>query len=225
MLWVGVLFKFQLWGDTRFHASLKRKCSRILQFFITYGFYDGITSLYSGISMPPNGILISERRDSFCMVFAVGFQRSWTKHILLLPSRTRTGAEESHLRTRSAKTIAKILRGKGGGDNQEADGVRLLPNIQKPQSHNVEKQKKKIGNIEVANSEIQNMKVHLTQETETQTIPNSNQSETWKQTLNTREIRNRPVEIWRTDKHNTKRKIRNVRKPRSRRARSHKTKT
>ena len=115
MLWVGVLFKFQLWGDTRFHASLKRKRSRILHFFITYGFYDGITSLYSGISMPPNGILISERRDSFCMVFAVGFQRSWTKHILLLPSRTRTGAEESHLRTRSAKTIAKILRGKGRG--------------------------------------------------------------------------------------------------------------
>ena len=140
MLWVGVLFKFQLWGDTRFHASLKRKCSRILQFFITYGFYDGITSLYSGISMPPNGILISERRDSFCMVFAVGFQRSWTKHILLLPSRTRTGAEESHLRTRSAKTIAKILRGKGG--RQSGSGRCLpLPNIQKPQSHNVEKQK------------------------------------------------------------------------------------
>jgi hypothetical protein len=76
----------------------------------------------------------------------------------------------------SPKTIAKILRGKGA-DNQEGDGVCLLPSIQKPQSHNVENQKK-IGNMEVANSEIGNMKVHQTQETESQTIPNSNQSET-----------------------------------------------
>ena len=68
----------------------------------------GFLCLPMGLQFPGAGI-------HFVWVLPMGFQIAWSKHILLLTSRTPNGAEESQLRTKSENKVAKILRGKGVG--------------------------------------------------------------------------------------------------------------
>ena len=91
----------------------------------------GFLCLPMGLQFPGAGI-------HFVWVLPMGFQMPWSKHILLLTSRTPNGAEESQLRTKSENKVAKILRGKGVGWGGRHGGRRRapLPSISKWQNPN-----------------------------------------------------------------------------------------
>ena len=75
----------------------------------------GFFRLILGFMCLPMGLQFPGAGIHFVWVLPMGFQIAWSKHILLLTSRTPNGAEESQLRTKSENKVAKILRGKGVG--------------------------------------------------------------------------------------------------------------